>query len=120
MINWHYGMEPFRGCAKPGTYVHLRTYKKKLFTGSMVTFNFISGHNVNKLTKSEYGSCTTHNHTGVSGPVEEPAHPENEHFYFACGVSNHCENGGMRADIIGSLHCTTGKTLSGPQSCVYS
>jgi hypothetical protein len=84
----------------------------------MVTFKFPNGHNVNKLTKTDYDTCTTYDHTPVSGPIEQPAPPENEHFYFACGLPTHCGNGNMNADIIGSSNCAKGNTLCGLQSCV--
>merc|ERR1712025_427123 len=87
-INWNYGMDPVDECVLPGT---------------IVKFNWSSGHNVDIMTSESCSGFT--NTSPEAGPYTWTAPALEGNFFFACGVGLHCSDGNMKATIKVSLTC---------------
>ncbi|CAH1799631.1 unnamed protein product [Owenia fusiformis] len=67
--------------------------------GSTITFEFSSGHNVDKLPdEAAYDGCDTTNRNFEESPKVYTM-SSLKTYYFACGIYSHCEIGGMRIKI---------------------
>ncbi|CAH1799629.1 unnamed protein product, partial [Owenia fusiformis] len=67
--------------------------------GSTITFEFSSGHNVDKLPdETAYDGCDTTNGNFEESPKVYTM-SSLKTYYFACGIYSHCEIGGMRIKI---------------------
>ncbi|KAL8096377.1 blue copper protein-like [Apium graveolens] len=78
-----------------GTWASDKTFN----VGDSLVFNYGTGHTVDEVSSSDYGSCTIGNSitTDNTGSTTIPLKTAGKH-YFICGVIGHC-SGGMKLAV---------------------
>merc|ERR1712179_598797 len=86
--SWEMGMKPFSKCVSPGDKVTF-------------TWDPEGSHNVEKVTKAQFSSCSKFEATDVdsSGSFTWTAPAKPDVYYFVCSVGDHCKEGSMKAEI---------------------
>merc|ERR1719318_1234912 len=93
-VPWTMGMKPFKKCVTPGTNV-------------TISWNPEDHHNVEKVTKDVFDSCSGFKYTEVDRTGlyiwTAPSFPCTT--YLVCSVGFHCAEGNMKATIKVAKHC---------------
>ncbi|CAK9149034.1 unnamed protein product [Ilex paraguariensis] len=95
------------------------TSGKTFSVGDSLDFRYASGHTVDEVSSSDYGTCTVGNSisTDSSGATTIPLKTAGTH-YFICGVMGHCGNGMKIAVTVAGGATTSPSGSTAPPSGV--